>query len=145
MDEQVDSKSMELILSGDKFPSNWGFFLDTDICVFFDNLFLKTGLRKSDVIRKANLPRTFTYQLLNGKRHGPCDYYLLIALAMSLDLSTTRRMLAVTKSGALHPLIKRDAAIIYSINHGYDPNRAYEFMCGVGVPPLDSGIEIEED
>ena len=36
------------------------------------------------------------------------------------DLKTTQRMLSVTQCGALHPLIKRDAAVIFAINHGYD-------------------------
>ena len=80
---------------------------------------------------------------MEGRRRGKRDYYLLIALAMSLDLKTTQRMLSVTQCGALHPLIKRDAAVIFAINHGYDSIKTYEFMCSLGLPPLEDGAESE--
>ena len=98
-------------------------------------------MKKSDVIRKTNLSRTYGYQIMDGRRLGKRDYYLGIALAMSLDLSTTQRMLAVTRSGALHPLIKRDAAVIFAINHEYGCDKAFEFMCELELPPLDTGLE----
>ena len=103
----------------------------------------ETGQKKGEVIRKANLSRTYGYQLMEGRRRGKRDYYLLIALAMSLDLKSTQRMLSVTQCGPLHPLIKRDAAVIFAINHGYDIIRTYSFMCSLGIPPLDDGSENE--
>ena len=99
--------------------------------------------RKSDIIRKANLSRVYGYQLMEGRRRGKRDYYLLIALAMSLDLKTTQRMLSITQSGALYPLIKRDAAVIFAINHGYDCFKTYDFMSSLGLVPLDDGSENE--
>jgi hypothetical protein len=132
-------------LKGDSFPSfpddNAFGFLDHDIRDFFDELFLKTGLARSAVIRDANISRTYGYQIMDGTRIGKRDYYLSIAFAMRLDLTTTQRMLAVTSSGALHALIKRDAALIFAINHGYDGLRLYEFMLELGLAPLDTGIE----
>jgi len=52
-------------------------------------------------------------------------------------------MLAVTRSGGLHPLIKRDAAVIFAINHGYSVERTYDFMYELELPPLDTGLEDE--
>ena len=80
---------------------------------------------------------------MEGRRRGSRDYYICLAIAMSLDLGTTQRMLAVTKSGGLHPLIKRDAAIIFAINHGYDIEQTYDFMISVDVPPLETGLDGE--
>ena len=78
---------------------------------------------------------------MDGRRRGKRDYYLLIALAMSLDLKMTQRMLSVTQCGALHPLIKRDAAVIFAINHAYDNIKTYELMCSLGLAPLDDGAD----
>lgn len=103
---------MQALLKGQTFPRGRHDFLDDDIRTFFDELLSRVGLRKSEVIRKANLSRTYGYQIMSGRRLGKRDYYLLIALAMSLDLSTTQRMLGVAGCGALHPLIRRDAAVI---------------------------------
>ena len=78
---------------------------------------------------------------MEGRRKGKRDYYFLIALAMSLDLKTTQRMLSVTQCGPLHPLIKRDAAVIFAINPGYDVLQTYSFMTSLGLAPLDDGAE----
>lgn len=139
----LDTKLMQERLKGDTFPQNWDEFLDDNIRVFFDKLLNETGQKKSEIIRNANLSRVYGYQLMEGRRRGKRDYYLLIAFAMSLDLKTTQRMLAVAQHGALHPLIKRDAAIIFAINHGYDNIKTYDFMYSLGLPPLDDGAENE--
>ncbi len=139
--KSLDTIHMQERLKGDTFPQNWDEFLDDDVRNFFDTLLNETGQKKSDIIRKANLSRVYGYQLMEGRRRGKRDYYLLIALAMSLDLKTTQRMLSVTQCGALHPLIKRDAAIIFAINHGYDSFKTFEFMRSLGLLPLDDGSE----
>lgn len=137
----LDTRHMQERLKGDRFPQNGEEFLDDDVRSFFDTLLDETGQRKSEIIRKANLPRAYGYQLMDGRRRGKRDYYLLIALAMSLDLTMTQRMLSVTQCGALHPLIKRDAAVIFAINHRYDTFKAFELMCSLGLPPLDDGAD----
>ncbi|MGI6507457.1 MAG: hypothetical protein ACOX4A_03585 [Saccharofermentanales bacterium] len=137
----LDTIHMQEKLKGDSFPEDWDAFLDDDIRNFFDALLEETGQKKSDIIRKANLSRTYGYQLMEGRRLGKRDYYLQIALAMSLDLRTTQRMLSVTRCGALHPLIKRDAAVIFAINHGYDNYQTYDFMTSLDLIPLSDGTE----
>ncbi|MDR1633748.1 MAG: hypothetical protein LBS27_02240 [Bifidobacteriaceae bacterium] len=116
-------------------------FLDPDIRDFFDELFRSRRLARSDVIREANISRTYGYQIMDGTRVGKRDYYLAIAFAMGLDLKTAQRMLAVTATGSLHPLIKRDAAIIFALNHGYDTTKVYWFLTELGLPPLHTGVE----
>lgn len=135
---------MQALLKGQTFPQGRHDFLDDDIRTFFDELLSRVGLRKSEVIRKANLSRTYGYQIMSGRRLGKRDYYLLIALAMSLDLSTTQRMLGVAGCGALHPLIRRDAAVIFAINHGYDPVRTHDFMQALNLTVLDDGVAAED-
>jgi len=141
--QPLNSQVMQEKLKGDSFPEDWGEFLDDDIRAFFDELFLHTKQHKSDVIRKANIARSYGYQIMEGRRLGKRDYYLSIALAMSLDLKTVQRMLAVTQSGGLHPLIKRAAAVIFAINHGYSVEQTYDFMSELELPPLDTGLEDE--
>ena len=139
----LDTGFMQERLKGDAFPDQGDAFLDDDIHAFFDELLAASGQRRSDVIRRANISRSYGYQIMEGRRLGKRDYYLAIALALSLDLSAAQRMLAVTRCGGLHPLIKRDAAIIFAINHGYNLEKTYDFMCELGLPPLDTGLEDE--
>lgn len=139
---QLDTQSVMNQLKGDRFPEgDWENFLDSDVRDFFDELFLESGCRRSDVIRKAGISRTYGYQIMDGTRVGKRDYYVSIAVAMGLDLRMTQRMLAVSNNGGLHPLIKRDAAIIFAINHGYDNDKLYEFLVELDLEPLDTGID----
>lgn len=137
----LDTQMMNEKLKGDTFPGVEEGFLDDDIRTFFDELLYETGQKKSEIIQKSNISRTYGYQLMEGRRKGKRDYYILIAIAMGLDLKTTQRMLAITKCGGLHSLIKRDAAIIFAINHQYDIPKTYEFMCELDLDPLDDGSE----
>ncbi len=140
--KSLNTQLMNEKLKGDTFPTEGENFLDEDIRAFFDELLYETGQKKSEIIQKANIPRTYGYQLMEGRRKGKRDYYILIALAMGLDLTTTQRMLAVTRCSSLHSLIKRDAAIVFAINHHYDTERTYDFMCTLGLEPLDDGTEM---
>lgn len=133
----LDTQRMHRRLMDDTFPPEQADFLDEDVGAFFDQLLERTGKKKSEVIRQANLPRVYGYQLMEGRRRGRRDYYLLLALSLSLDLKDTQRMLSLTRCGALHPLIKRDAAVIFALNHGYDRLQTYELMCAHGLPPLE--------
>ena len=140
--KQLNTEFVMNQLKGEKFPdADWANFLDPDIRDFFDELFLELGHQRSDIIRKSGISRTYGYQIMDGSRVGKRDYYLSIAVAMSLDLRMTQRLLAVTKSGSLHPLIKRDAAIIFAINHTYDNDKLYAFLKELELDPLDTGIE----
>ena len=107
---------------------------------FFDEVFRQRQLVRANVIRDAGISRTYGYQIFDGTRIGGRDYYLSVAIAMKLDLRTTQRMLAVTRSGGLHPLIKRDAAIIFAINHGYNNHRLWELMTKLGLEPLNTNL-----
>jgi len=140
---QPDTTAMYNRLKGSSFPTEgewFSSFIDTDIRDFFDELFLQINLSRAEVIRRAHIDRSYGYQLLDGTRIGRNDYYLSIAIAMGLDLSTTNRMLALTKSGGLHPRIKRDAAVIFGINNGYTTERLYHLMIELGLEPLDTGL-----
>lgn len=140
-EKRPDTVTMHEKLKGNAFPENTDEFLDDSIKTFFDELFKSTRQKRSDVIRKANIPRTYGYQIIEGRRIGKRDYYILIAIAMNLDLKTTQRMLAITGCGGLHPLIRRDAAIIFALNHGYDNEAAYDFMNALGLETLDDGTD----
>jgi hypothetical protein len=104
---------------------------------FFERLFTKTGLRKSSVIRQANISRSYGYQIIDGSRIAKRDYYIAIAIAMNLDLATTQWLLAITETGVLYRPLKRDAAIIFAIQHGYDHWELYELLRALKLPPLD--------
>ena len=71
----LNTQAMQNKLEGDSFPENRDGFLDEDIRAFFDKLLEQADLRRSDVISRANISRTYGYQIMEGRRLGKRDYY----------------------------------------------------------------------
>ena len=69
------------------------------------------------VIRRANLEKSYGHQLFSGKRNPSRDTVLQLAFAMEADLPQAQEMLRITGRSLLYPRIKRDAAIIYCLHN----------------------------
>jgi len=76
-------------------------------------------LSKQAVIRAANLERSNGYQIFNGYRTPRRNALLRIALGMQLTLEETQYLLKLALRGELYPRNRRDAAIIYCIQHKF--------------------------
>ena len=69
------------------------------------------------VIRRANLEKSYGHQLFSGKRNPSRDTVLQLAFAMQADLSQAQEMLKAARQSPLYPRIKRDAVIIYCLHN----------------------------
>ena len=69
------------------------------------------------IIRRANLEKSYGHQLFSGKRNPSRDTVLQLAFAMKADLTQAQEMLRIARRSLLYPRIKRDAAIIYCIHN----------------------------
>lgn len=76
------------------------------------------GLRRVDVVHAAQLNETFGYQIFKGQRKPSRNKVLQLALAMQLDLKETDRLLQAASVSTLYCKDRRDAIIIYCIEHG---------------------------
>ena len=74
-------------------------------------------MTKQAVIRAANLERSNGYQIFNGYRTPRRNALLRIALGMHLTLDETQYLLKLALRGELYPRNRRDAALIYCIQH----------------------------
>lgn len=69
------------------------------------------------VIRRANLEKSYGHQLFSGKRNPSRDTVLQLAFAMQADLRQAQEMLRAARRSLLYPRIKRDAVIIYCLHN----------------------------
>ena len=69
------------------------------------------------VIRRANLEKSYGHQLFSGKRNPSRDTVLQLAFAMDADLSQVQEMLRIAHRSLLYPRIKRDTVIIYCLHN----------------------------
>ncbi len=84
-----------------------------------------------DLIIKTALSQSHIYQILSGSRAPGRDVLINIALALSLTLEETQRLLLLGQAGALYPKVRRDAAIICCIEQQLDLIETNEFLLSV--------------
>ncbi len=93
-------------------------FSDRDLPAYLQQLLLEHGLNRADVIRDSFLNYTFAYQIFTGTRKASRDKLLQIAFAMRLGYAETNRMLEVACVNGLYCKNRRDAIIIFCLDHG---------------------------
>lgn len=88
----------------------------------------KQQMKKSELILKTTLDRTYAYQIMNGTKLPSQDKVLQLCLALNLDLHDTNLLLTLSHNQSLYPKIKRDALIIFAISHHYSVMQTNELL-----------------
>ena len=88
------------------------------------------------LIRRANLDKSFGHQLFSGKRKPSRDTVIQMAFAMNADVSQTQEMLKIARKSLLYPRIKRDIVIIYCLHNHIRLLDAEIILEETGLPPL---------
>lgn len=85
---------------------------------YLNQLLDEKGLVRAEVVRAAGLNETFGYQIFMGTRHGSRDKMLALAFAMGLTLQEANRLLQAARANELYCKERRDAIIIFCLEHG---------------------------
>lgn len=85
---------------------------------YLNELLVAKRLKRSQVVRMANLNETFGYQIFTGARNPSRDKVLQIAFAMALTLRETNRALEAAGVSSLYSKDRRDAIIIFCLDRG---------------------------
>lgn len=75
------------------------------------------GQKQESIIKNALIERTYGHQLFNGTRKPSRDKVVQLAFGFGLDMDETQKLLTIARHSLLYPKIKRDAVIIFCINH----------------------------
>lgn len=90
------------------------------------------NLMRSKVIAKAQINSTFGYQIFMGTRQASRDKILALAFAMRLNLRETTRLLQAGGANTLYAKSRRDAIIIFCIDHEYTLIKANQELYRLG-------------
>lgn len=101
-------------------------FEDKSLSQYLQDMLKAKNLKRSDVIRAANINETFGYQIFTGARGARRDTVLQLAFAMGLTLFETGRLLRSAGVNSLYCKNRRDAIIIFCITHGYSLQKTNE-------------------
>lgn len=134
MDERITEELLAELLSA---PSIDGFFDENDIANITLSEYLQTllddkGLKRAEVIRKANINETFGYQIFTGARGAGRNTVLQLAFAMGLSLRETNRLLQLAGANGLYCKSRRDGIIIFCIEHAYSLQKTNEELYRFG-------------
>ena len=92
---------------------------DVSFVDYINEILLEKDLEKSDIIRDAQIPRTYAYQIFQGSKQAGRDKILQLAIAMKLNLEETNRLLTVAHHNHLYAKQQREAILIFGISKQY--------------------------
>lgn len=87
---------------------------------YISTLCKTSGLIPEQVIKQSAIERSYGHQLFNGTRKPSRDKVIQLAFGFKLNVEDTQKLLQIGQKSVLYPKIKRDAAILYCINHQKD-------------------------
>jgi hypothetical protein len=87
---------------------------------FINDLCTASGQVPEHVIARAGIERTYGHQLFNGTRNPSRDKVIQLAFGMQLDVDAAQKLLQIAQFSPLYPKLKRDAAILYCLEHQLD-------------------------
>ena len=93
---------------------------------YLQQLLDEKALLRPDVIREAQLNETYGYQIFMGQRNATRDKILQIVFGLRCTLQEANRVLQAAGHNELYCKNRRDAIIIFCIQHGYSLLHANE-------------------
>lgn len=125
LQELVEAPTLDAFIEGHDFPAE-------TLHEFLCHMLEKKNLKRSRVVRMADLNETFGYQIFTGARNPSRDKVLQIAFAMALTLRETNRALRAVGVSSLNPKCRRDAIIIFCIDQGCSLQKVNEELYRLG-------------
>ena len=105
---------------------------------YMDELLEQKGLKRQEVLLRADLPQKYGYKLLTGESHTTDrDKLLRLCLVLELSLKQTQRVLRLYGMSELYPKVPRDVVLIAAIGRRqYDLHEISRELTEAGLEPL---------
>ena len=104
---------------------------------YLQQLLAEKGLVQSKVINESGVQYTYGYQLFTGGRKNPDrDKLLQILFALGCTLQEANRALQAAGKNELYCKTRRDAIIIFCLDHGYTLQQTDEELFRFGLDPI---------
>ena len=89
-----------------------------DLADYLAELLGAHATTRSAVIRASGMNATFCYQVFQGTRHPSRDNALMIAFGLGCTLDEAQRLLRFAGHSELWCKVRRDAIVIFCLEHG---------------------------
>ncbi|MDD6207137.1 MAG: helix-turn-helix transcriptional regulator [Clostridiales bacterium] len=111
-------------------------FEDQTLSQYLKRLCSDRGLVSEQVIKKAQIDRTYGHQIFNGTRTPSRDKLLQLTFGFGLSLDETQILLKKAGKSMLYPKFKRDASCIFAITHNWNIMDLQELLLSMDLPML---------
>ena len=99
--------------------SQQDYLINSTLALYLNQLIEDMQLKKSQVIKAAELNEIYGYQIFSGKRFPSRDKLIALAFGMSLSFEETQQLLKYGGFSPLYPKNERDSIIIWGIKHKF--------------------------
>lgn len=97
------------------YNENKDYMVNQDLSALLDELIKKYGLKKSQVIRAAEMSEVYAYQIFSGHRIPERKKLLCLAIAMKLSLDEVQTLLKCAGYSTLYVKLPFDSIVLYGI------------------------------
>jgi len=93
-----------------------------------------SGQVPEQIIKRANIERSFGHQLFKGTRNPSRDTVLQLAFGFKADTDMAQELLKYARMSLLYPRVKRDAVILYCLNNCLTVVETQNVLHEMGLP-----------
>ncbi len=105
---------------------------------YLNTLLTEKGLKKSAVINRSGLERSYAYQIFNGTKVNPSrNKILMLALGMSLSFEEAQKLLKICRLPLLYVRDPRDSIIIFAMEKRMNLINLNELLSDYGLELLE--------
>lgn len=119
----------------DEFKKEYS-FQDINFSAYLNELLDTHGLQTRDIIIKLNMERSYTYQILKGRRNPTRNFLIRIAFLCQLSVDETQKLLTIGNRPILYPRNRFDTAVLYCIQHNLNEEELNELLMDIGEEVL---------
>jgi len=94
-------------------------YTDNDLQEFIAQKIEEKGLSRAEIIRDADIDRTYGYQIFRGIRKPARAKLIQLAFGLKLNAEEAAEMFRLAGCAPLYPKIQDEAAILFCLYKGY--------------------------
>ena len=106
------------------------------LTAFLESLREANNMKRSVLARESGLNATVVYDIFAGKSRPGRDHAIMLSIGLNCDLRETQRLLRLAGVSELWCKQRRDAIIIWCIEHGFDLAATDDELQRLGEQPL---------
>ena len=118
------------------YSENRDYMVNKDLSQLLDELIVKYNLKKSQIIRAAEMSEVYAYQIFSGLRVPERKKLLCLAIAMKLNIDEMQTLLKTACYSPLYVKLPFDSIVLYGICKSLSVIEINELLYEYGLDTL---------